>query len=136
MDLNINIYHGEARILRPWRYTRAPATMQANGIEAAVAELFDSACAGLDPWHAFPDSSFALRTLLHDTDLSAEFGPLTQYSNPISALSVPGAWKQANWSQSQRTLEASPNLEGSFSNITKASLPLQLVSQPVRPYRN
>ena len=91
MDLNIDVYHGEARILRPWRYTGAPAIMRANGIEAAVAELFDSACAGLDPWHPFPDSSFALRTLLHNTDYLAELDHLPRALSSLSARSVLGA---------------------------------------------
>ena len=58
-------------MIHPWRYAKASATTQANGIEAAVARAF---------WHPLPDSNFAPQTLLHDTDHLAEFAP------PPSAL--------------------------------------------------
>ena len=69
---------------------------QASGIEAAVAELFDSACALLDPWHPFSDSSFVVRTLLHDTDHLAELDHLSSALNPSRrAASLEPESKQA-----------------------------------------
>ncbi len=101
MDLNIDIHHGEARTIHPWRYTKASAITQATGIEAAVAEIFDSACAQLDPWHPFFGSSLALRTLLHGTDHLAELDHLPSALNPLRrAASLEPGIKQAGASAS------------------------------------
>lgn len=114
-------------MIHPWRYTKASATTQANGIEAAVAR------------HPLPDSGFAPRTQLHDTDHLAEFAPFPSARDPSRRV----ATLEPGGKQARATARASPRGPRTFSelgmrdgNITMASLPQQLVSQPVQPYRN